>query len=148
MKNFVLIAIAFFTLNVTAQEKETKTASEEKSSQISVNSTTAQILAEKRTKELTRPLDLSSDQQKSVYEAFLSFYNEEITTKEKFKEMLNSEKESEESKISAYRKSYFQKLDDKLKGILSEVQYNLYLQDQPTHFQKQKAKSKISVKKN
>jgi biopolymer transport protein ExbB/TolQ len=135
MKNLLIVAITFFTLNTVAQEKK-----------ITVKQDQSEALANIETKKLTKQLDLSAKQENKVYAVMLQHFQEKTQSKQKIKQMVAS-KNSKENKtkvkkaITKYKQDYSEKLNSQLKKILSEQQYMTYLENQKT-------KQKIMVKKN
>ena len=70
--------------NITAQEKiEVKKESTKKEQQKLVQGDNAKVLAKTETHKLSKELNLSSEQQKKVYEIYLNHFEGELKKKKK-----------------------------------------------------------------
>lgn len=138
MKNLILVVIAFFTLNVVAQEKKV-TAKHDK----------AEALAKIETKKLTEQLELDAEQVKKVYSALVTHFKEEPQRKQKIKKMMTSKRISDKAEIKKamvkHKQGSSEKLENQLKEILTPEQYKSYAE---THLKEQKTKNKVMTNKN
>ncbi len=157
MKNIILIAIVFFTLNATAQEQKAKVAKEQKTKviqkkkdvKIEHQSRSVEQMSAAKTKKLTHKLELTSDQQKKVYDVILGYTKEELNSKLKIKEKNDSDqkidRQESKKKFMIQRDEKMEIVNNKFKDILTPEQFKKYLElnDKSKH-----AKRKLSVKKN
>ena len=145
MKKLLLIAIAFFTLNAMAQEKQAKATSLSKETKVTSQNDQAEALANNETKKLTKQLDLSLEQQKKIHQVMLQHYKQRLQKKQQIKKMLvskkNTSKEETKKAIASYKKGQSEKLNSQIKQILTEQQYVSYLENI-------KIEKKAMVKKN
>ncbi|WP_299110896.1 hypothetical protein [uncultured Winogradskyella sp.] len=119
MKNLLLIAITFFTLNIVAQEKK-----------LIVEKDRTETLADNETKKLTKQLGLNTEQQQKVHAIMLSHFNEELQMKKKMKQKVTSKEVIDKNEVRKVtvkqRQKYSKKLDDQLKEVFTEDQYKNY----------------------
>lgn len=138
MKNLLLLIITFFTLNISAQEKTTN-----------IKQSQEESLANIETKKLTKQLNLSSEQEKKVYDVMLQHFKEKLKSKQELKKVVASKEKVKKTEIKKaivkQKQGNSEKLNNQLKEILTEEQYKSYLE---THLKQQKAKQKIRVRKN
>jgi Spy/CpxP family protein refolding chaperone len=145
MKNLLLIAITFFTLNAVAQEKKITIKKDSKTDQISLN---AKKTAEIKTIKLTKELKLDSKQQQQVFDIFYEYSNEANKSKLKAKQMVSSKKidnSEAKKKITKLKNVNTVKINNKLKDILTPEQFSKY---QKITTKAKSKKQKIMVKKN
>lgn len=138
MKNLLLLIITFFTLNISAQEKT-----------INIKQSQEESLANIETKKLTKQLNLSSEQEKKIYDVMLQHFKEKLKSKQELKKVVASKEKVKKTEIKKaivkQKQGNSEKLNNQLKEILTEEQYKSYLE---THLKQQKAKQKIRVRKN
>lgn len=132
--------------NITAQEKiEVKKESTKKEQQKLVQGDNAKVLAKTETYELSKQLNLSSEQEKKVYEIYLNHFEGELKRKEEIKKLINSKdkenKEEIKQKIDKQKSGYSEVLNTKLKEVLTTEQFENYL-NKTTEEQKIKLKAK------
>ncbi len=131
MKRLLLIAIAFFTLNAVAQEKKTKSsATLNKELHTKQQHSSPEEMATMKTKKLSQQLDLTSGQQKEVYNLILEYTKVDIESKLKIKKEIASKDkiDMQESKKSYIinREKQMDQMNSKFKSILSDEQYKKY----------------------
>ena len=140
MKNIVLIAIAFLTLNATAQEhkKDKKRARAEM-----MKDYTAEEQATLQTKKMTLALDLSEAQQKDIYALNLANAKER-KAKMKEREAKKGEKPSKEERYKMQNEMLDKKIamKKKMKQILNDEQFAKWEK------MMQRRKSKIAKRKH
>tara|TARA_R100001369_G_scaffold90224_1_gene128934 strand:- start:2444 stop:2893 length:450 start_codon:yes stop_codon:yes gene_type:complete len=130
MKILLVIAIAFFTLNAVAQEKKTKSATLNKELHTKQQNSSPKEIADMKTEKLSQQLDLTSGQQKKVYNLILEYSKVDIESKLKTKkEMASKDRiDMQESKKSYLinREKQMSQMNSKFKNILSDEQYKKY----------------------
>jgi hypothetical protein len=138
MKKLLLITIAFFSLNATAQEKKVISKHNQVEAQAKI-----------KTKKLTQLLDLSTDQADKVYIVMLQHFKEEQQKKQNIKKMIASKEKTDKAKIkkaySQQKQEYSEKLNNQLEKILTPEQYKNYVE---TNLKEQKSKKKMISNKN
>ncbi len=146
MKKLILILLSFVAFNLSAQEKiavkkEIANNQEKKLTQVNNN---AKTLAKTETKKLTQQLDLSTEQQGRVFDIYLNYFEEEIKSKEKTKQLIKSKNEGNKGeikqKIAKQKNSNKEVLNSKLKEVLTAEQFKNYQKKNTT-------KLKIAEKK-
>ena len=130
MKRLLLVAIAFFTLNAVAQEKKTKSVTLNKEQHTKQQHSTPEEMATMKTKKLSQQLDLTSNQQKEVYNLILEYSKGDTENKLKIKEEIASKDkiDMQEAK-KAYiinREKQMDQMNSKFKDILNDEQYKKY----------------------
>ncbi len=130
MKRLLLVAIAFFTLNAVAQEKKTKSVTLNKEQHTKQQHSTPEEMATMKTKKLSQQLDLTSNQQKKVYNLILEYSKGDTESKLKIKEEIASKDkiDMQEAK-KAYiinREKQMDQMNSKFKDILNDEQYKKY----------------------
>ena len=130
MKRLLLVAIAFFTLNAVAQEKKTKSVTLNKEQHTKQQHSTPEEMATMKTKKLSQQLDLTSNQQKEVYNLILEYSKGDTESKLKIKEEIASKDkiDMQEAK-KAYiinREKQMDQMNSKFKDILNDEQYKKY----------------------
>lgn len=126
MKNIVLIMLALFTLNGMAQEIKTKSG--EKKVQVKEQKSPADI-AGAEAKKMTKYLELSSEQQKKVYDVLLEKAEaNQASRAERMKMKTSKEQLSKEDykKVKMKVLDQQKKTDEQMKEILTEEQYTKY----------------------
>jgi hypothetical protein len=148
MKNIVLIAIAFLTLNVTAQRPDGEHRKHDrKERRDKFKDFTAEEIATLHTKKMTLDLDLSEAQQNKIYK--LNFE----TAKDRKAKMQAREAQKKEGKKQELSKDERYKLANErldkqiahkkaLKDILSKEQFEKW-----EHTKKNRAKKKKAMKR-
>jgi len=136
MKYLILILVVFVSMNISAQES----AKIKKGDKVSLQSNSPKALASVKTKDLTKALDIDTEQQDSVYNIFLEHFSKNKKTKDKLSEDINTDKKisrEKMKKLMVEHKSESNKaLDEALKDVLSS--------DQLKRYEKMKSKSKKS----
>lgn len=125
MKNLLMIAVAFFTINVAAQDKKREVAKERMEM---LQDLTPQETAELQTKKMTLLLDLTDQQQVEVEKLLFNEAKVRMAKKEEFKanrEKLQGEKPSKEErlKMTNERLDHQIEMKKKMKAILNAEQY-------------------------
>jgi protein CpxP len=130
MKRLLLIAIAFFTLNAVAQEKKTKSATLNKEQHTKQQHSSPEEMATMKTKKLSQQLDLTSNQQKEVYNLILEYAKGDTESKLKIKEEIASKDkiDMQEAKKSYIinREKQMDQMNSKFKDILNDEQHKKY----------------------
>ncbi|MBC2846478.1 hypothetical protein [Winogradskyella flava] len=149
MKNLIIAAIALFTLNSFAQEKEVKKVSVQTSQEIDSQNQSPNYKADIETKKLSGHLDLSTEQYEKVHEIMLKHFASEQNPKKGVKEKTAIKVKSDKAELSRtvlnQNVELSQDLNEKLKEILSEEQYKKY---QQYNLQKRKSYKKVMIKEN
>ncbi|GAB4161205.1 MAG: hypothetical protein Tsb0033_18290 [Winogradskyella sp.] len=133
MKKLILILLSFIAFNLSAQEKiEVKREATKKEQQKLVQGDNAKVLAKTETYKLSKELNLSSEQEKNVYEIYLNHFEGELKRKEEIKKLINSKdkknKEEIKQKIAIQKSGNSEALHYKLKEVLTEEQFKEYLE--------------------
>jgi len=149
MKNLLLVAIALFTLNATAQNEKIKKSPTKKERINALKNQSPEDIATVKTEKLTEQLDLTEDQQKKVYAVLVEHTEKGQKNNIRRKEMITSEKKMSraESKkeVMKQREVEMNAVNSKLKAILNAKQYEIYEQ---TVRKNRKPNQKIMMKKN
>lgn len=136
MKYLILILVVFVSMNISAQES-TKI---KKGDKVSLQSNSPKALASVKTKDLTKALDIDTEQQDSVYNIFLEHFSKNKKTKDKLSEDINTDKKISREKMKKrmveHKSESNKALDEALKDVLSS--------DQLERYEKMKSKSKKS----
>ena len=130
MKRLLVVAIAFFTLNAVAQEKKTKSATLSKEQHTKQQHSSPEEMATMKTKKLSQQLDLTSNQQKEVYNLILEYSKGDTESKLKIKEEIASKDkiDMQEAKKSYIinREKQMDQMNSNFKDILNDEQYKKY----------------------
>lgn len=125
MKNLLMIAVAFITINVSAQDKKMEVAEERKEMRQDL---TPEETAKLQTKKMTLQLDLTDQQQVEVEKLLFNEARLRMAKREEFKanrEKLQGEKLSKEErlKMTNERLDHQIEMKKKMKAILNVEQY-------------------------
>lgn len=125
MKNLLMIAVAFITINVSAQDKKMEVAKERTEMRQDLN---PEETAKLQSKKMTLQLDLTDQQQVEVEKLLFNEAKVRMAKKEEFKanrEKLQGEKLSieERLKMTNERLDHQIEMKKKMKAILNAEQY-------------------------
>ncbi|WP_152487251.1 hypothetical protein [Winogradskyella psychrotolerans] len=138
MRNLLVIAVALFTLNGMAQEKEKRSDRKDRS-ELRMQMTPSDI-ADLKSKKLTLKLDLTDAQQKKIHTIFLSEAkaNEGLRQKHKAAEGEKREKPSQEEFLKMQNTRLDQQIEMKreMKTILNAEQYAKFEKMKPRDHKK------------
>ncbi len=132
MKNLLMIAIAFLTINATAQERKKEGQKGEMKERMEMrNKMTPEETANLKTKKMTLHLDLTEKQQSEVEKLLLDQAKTRTAKMEEFKsrrEMADGEKPSKEErlKMANARLDHQIEMKKKMKAILNAEQYEKF----------------------
>lgn len=132
MKKIIIILLSFVAFNLGAQEKKILIKKEAPSNQQQklVKDNKAEVIAKTETKKLNKELNLSTEQQKRVYDIFLDYFENELKRKEATKTLVKSiDKENKKvikQKIAKQKSDKKEVLNTKLKEILTTEQFEKY----------------------
>lgn len=131
MKKIIIILLSFVAFNLGAQEKILiKKEAPSNQQQKLVKDNKAEVIAKTETKKLNKELNLSTEQQKRVYDIFLDYFENELKRKEATKTLVKSiDKENKKvikQKIAKQKSDKKEVLNTKLKEILTTEQFEKY----------------------
>jgi len=126
MKKIIIILLSFVAFNLGAQEKILikKEASNNQQQKL-VKDNKAEVIAKTETKKLNKELNLSTEQQKRVYDIFLDYFENELKRKEATKTLVKST-DKENKKVIKQKSDKKEVLNTKLKEILTTEQFEKY----------------------
>ncbi|MFK7781027.1 hypothetical protein [Psychroserpens sp.] len=138
MKKLMMIAIAFLTLSVTAQDKKNK--------KDFLKDLSAEEIATLKTKKMTLELDLTESQQLKIKSLILEEANHRKQQKAKFEEKKKDERPSKEERFTKANERLDRKIELKkqMKSILNDEQYKKW---ETTLNQRGKKKQKKTTQK-
>ena len=114
------------SMNTSAQES----AKIKKGDKVSLQGNSPKALANVKTKNLTKALNLDTEQQESVYNIFFAHFSKNKKTKDKLSEEINADKKISREKMKKrmveHKSESNKALDEALKGTLSSDQFERY----------------------
>ena len=148
MKNLIIVAIALFTLNSVAQEKEVKKTPVKQSQRISSQNQSPDVRAKIETKKMAKQLELTAEQYDKVHNVMVEHFTERQSMRKEIKEeMATKEKVSKaemKETLLKNKEEHTAKLNSQLKEILTAEQYEKYQQLD----KEQMPRKKVMIKKN
>lgn len=148
MKKVLILALAFVTIQITAQEQSKK---ESKTRMHKYDNMTAEEAATLQTKKMTLALDLTEEQQEKVQKINLENAKQRKATMEAHKSMKESgafEKLTDEQKMELKNARLDKQIamKKKMKEVLNEEQYKKWSEHMEARHEKQKQKMKAHKK--
>ena len=153
MKKLVIIAIAFATLQITAQEQKRKHRKSDQKEKIQRNhDLTPEQMATLQTKRMALKLDLTDAQQRDIQKINLENANERQAQREVYKKMRadnKGEKPSQEARFNMMNERLDKQIAHKkqMKGILSKEQFEKFEKGSKRKHMKQRKQVKQRMKK-
>jgi len=143
MKNLVVIAIAFLTLNATAQDRRQERKGQDHRKEIMKDMTPEEV-ANLKTKKLTLKLDLTEKQQRQVETILLKQSVERQKKREAHQNREEKEKPSKEEFLEMKNERLDNQIElkQKMKDILTDEQYAEFKKMKPRKHHRKGKRSK------